>query len=80
MTSAARFLQCMAIDISDCFKVTGGIAASLPDSLTVLLSVIHVAYAVGGMTTFNVLFGYEEAMLRGFRLGFLTDQEYHHVC
>ena len=30
----------------------------------------------GGMTTFNSDYGSEEALLRGFRSGFITNQQY----
>lgn len=35
--------------------------------------------SVGGMTSFSVEDAFPEALLRGFRLGFLTDAEYHHI-
>lgn len=34
---------------------------------------------LGGMTTFNMSFGFAEALVRGMRSGFLTDQDYHHL-
>jgi hypothetical protein len=30
----------------------------------------------GGMTTFNMDYGMEEALIRGFRSGFMTPQQY----
>jgi hypothetical protein len=30
----------------------------------------------GGMTTFNIDYGMEEALIRGFRSGFMTPQQY----
>ena len=35
--------------------------------------------ALGGLTTFNMLHGYAEAIVRGFRTGFLNDSDYHHL-
>jgi len=35
--------------------------------------------AVGGMASFNIHSGFVEALLRGYRLGFLSDQEYYHI-
>lgn len=34
---------------------------------------------VGGLATFNMLHGYSEAVIRGFRSGFLQDSDYHHL-
>ena len=34
------------------------------------------AQAHAGMTTFNADFGSEEALLRGFRSGFISNQQY----
>lgn len=34
---------------------------------------------LGGMTTFNMLHGFSEAIVRGFRTGFLEDSDYHHL-
>jgi V-type H+-transporting ATPase subunit d len=34
---------------------------------------------LGGMTTFNMLHGFPEAIVRGFRSTFLTDADYHHL-
>lgn len=33
----------------------------------------------GNITTFNILDGFAEGILRGFRLGFLTEAEFHHI-
>ncbi len=33
----------------------------------------------GGITTFNIEHGFAEAVVRGFRSGFLTDYDYHHL-
>ena len=33
----------------------------------------------GGMTTFNMQHGFTEAMVRGYRSGFLKDSDYHHL-
>lgn len=33
----------------------------------------------GDMTTFNILHGYPEALIRGFRNSFLLDSDYHHL-
>jgi len=35
--------------------------------------------SLGGMTTFNMLHGFTEALVRGFRSSFLADQDYHHI-
>lgn len=35
--------------------------------------------ALGGITTFNMLHGFAEAIVRGFRTGFLNDSDYHHL-
>lgn len=34
---------------------------------------------LGGMTTFNMQHGFPEALVRGMRSGFLSDQDYHHL-
>lgn len=34
---------------------------------------------LGGLTTFNIHHGFSEALVRGMRSGFLTDQDYHHL-
>lgn len=34
---------------------------------------------LGDMTTFNMGFGFVEALVRGMRSGFLNDQDYHHL-
>ena len=33
----------------------------------------------GGMLTFNMQHGFSEAVIRGFRSGFLEDSDYHHL-
>lgn len=35
---------------------------------------------LGGLTTFNMSHGFAEGLVRGFRSGFLSDQDYHHLC
>jgi hypothetical protein len=35
--------------------------------------------ALGGLSTFNVLNGFSEALVRGMRSGFLADSDYHHL-
>lgn len=35
--------------------------------------------SLGGMTTFNMQHGFPEALVRGLRSGFLSDQDYHHL-
>ncbi len=34
---------------------------------------------LGGMSTFNMQHGFVEALVRGFRSGFLQDESYHHL-
>ena len=34
---------------------------------------------LGDISTFNMQHGYSEALLRGYRSGFLTETEYHHI-
>ena len=34
----------------------------------------------GDMNTFNMDHGYNEALIRGYRSGFLTENEYHHIA
>ena len=34
----------------------------------------------GDLTTFNIHHGFAEAIVRGFRSGFLSDVEYHHLA
>ena len=34
---------------------------------------------LGGLSTFNIAHGYTEALVRGFRSGFLNDSDYHHL-
>jgi len=43
------------------------------------LDLLLATTAVGGLATFNIHSGFNEALLRGYRLGFLSDQEYHHI-
>ena len=38
-----------------------------------------VGATAGGISTFNIQHGYVEALVRGFRLGFLDDVDYHHL-
>lgn len=33
----------------------------------------------GNMATFNILHGFPEALVRGMRSSFLSDQDYHHL-
>ena len=33
----------------------------------------------GDMNTFNVQHGYSEALIRGYKSGFLTENEYRHI-
>ena len=33
----------------------------------------------GDMDTFNMQHGYSEALVRGYRSGFLTESDYHHI-
>lgn len=35
--------------------------------------------SLGGMATFNMQHGFVEAIVRGFRSGFLNDDSYHHL-
>jgi V-type H+-transporting ATPase subunit d len=35
--------------------------------------------ALGGLSTFNMQHGFVEALIRGFRSGFLLDETYHHL-
>lgn len=35
--------------------------------------------AAGDITTFNIQHGYVEALVRGYRSGFLDDVDYHHL-
>lgn len=35
--------------------------------------------SLGGMSTFNMQHGFVEALVRGYRSGFLTDTDYHHM-
>jgi hypothetical protein len=34
---------------------------------------------IGGLATFNMQHGFIEAIIRGFRSGFLEDSQYHHL-
>jgi hypothetical protein len=34
---------------------------------------------LGGMSTFNMQHGFVEALVRGYRSGFLSDTDYHHM-
>jgi hypothetical protein len=33
----------------------------------------------GGLSTFNIQHGFVEALVRGYRSGFLKDSDYHHL-
>ena len=33
----------------------------------------------GDMDTFNMQHGYSEALIRGYKSGFLTETDYHHI-
>jgi V-type H+-transporting ATPase subunit d len=35
--------------------------------------------SLGGMSTFNMQHGFVEALVRGYRSGFLSDTDYHHM-
>ena len=35
--------------------------------------------SLGGIATFNALHGFPEALVRGYRSGFLKDSDYHHL-
>ncbi|RYG67899.1 hypothetical protein EON64_06435 [archaeon] len=46
----------------------------------------HLAYLInmpnvslGGLATFNMQHGFVEAIIRGFRSSFMTDETYHHL-
>mmetsp|Transcript_11385 Transcript_11385/g.13045 ORF Transcript_11385/g.13045 Transcript_11385/m.13045 type:complete len:393 (+) Transcript_11385:290-1468(+) len=43
------------------------------------LDLLLASTSTGGLATFNIHSGFVEALLRGYRLGFLSDQEYHHI-
>lgn len=43
------------------------------------MSVATGVKEAGGITTFNIEHGFAEAVVRGFRSGFLTDYDYHHL-
>lgn len=43
-------------------------------------SMERYAYPTGGLTTFNVEYGFLEAIVRGFRSGFLKSFEYRQLC
>ena len=38
-----------------------------------------MVFSLGGMETFNMQHGFVEALIRGFRSGFLQDDTYHHL-
>jgi hypothetical protein len=38
-----------------------------------------IGFGLGGQATFNMQHGFVEALVRGFRSGFLTDENYHHL-
>lgn len=35
--------------------------------------------SAGGIATFNIHYGFEEALIRGYRSGFLTESDYHRM-
>ena len=35
---------------------------------------------VGNMSSFNMQHGYSEALVHGYKSGFLKDQDYRHLC
>lgn len=37
------------------------------------------SFDLGGLSTFNMQHGFVEALVRGFRSGFLKDDAYHHL-
>jgi V-type H+-transporting ATPase subunit d len=37
------------------------------------------SFSLGGLSTFNMQHGFVEALVRGFRSGFLLDDAYHHL-
>ena len=39
----------------------------------------EMVFSLGGMETFNMQHGFVEALVRGFRSGFLQDDTYHHL-
>jgi len=43
------------------------------------MSVASDVMEAGGLGTFNLDHGFPEAVVRGFRSGFLTDYDYHHL-
>jgi V-type H+-transporting ATPase subunit d len=43
------------------------------------MSTYTPADALGGMATFNIHHGFPEALVRGYRSGFLKDSDYHHL-
>lgn len=43
------------------------------------MSVASGVKEAGGIATFNIEHGFPEAVVRGFRSGFLTDYDYHHL-
>ncbi len=43
------------------------------------MSVATDVMEAGGLGTFNLEHGFPEAVVRGFRSGFLTDYDYHHL-
>lgn len=43
------------------------------------MSVATDVKEAGGIGTFNIEHGFAEAVVRGFRSGFLTDYDYHHL-
>lgn len=38
-----------------------------------------MSHSLGGQATFNMQHGFVEALVRGFRSGFLSDENYHHL-
>ena len=43
------------------------------------MSVATDVIEAGGLATFNLEHGFPESVVRGFRSGFLTDYDYHHL-
>jgi V-type H+-transporting ATPase subunit d len=43
------------------------------------MSVAENVLSAGDISTFNMEHGFAEAVVRGFRSGYLSDQDYHHL-
>jgi hypothetical protein len=49
-------------------------------SLLCYITALSMAsFSLGGLSTFNMQHGFVEALVRGFRSGFLLDDAYHHL-